>query len=422
MTEVLVNPECPFSLKSFDLLTQLQKYSTKEYFYLINEEDFKNYIEQPFQQLYHLVIAQLSGEIIKQLNTNIQLDNYLNEPFFEYNLFSNTMEAQWDNAHFFIRIIQNGLWFGLYISERSVNRQKFIKNIQNNTTLKEVLLQNTRIHDSFNLYSESSQQISTINRLADWLKIIARQKSATKCIQVTKYLTYNQILSFDYQQLTNEIKQLFEGIFPLFLVATCNQPVTAIEKYLEPINIIANYYCQQGVKEYQKENHQDAINLFDSALERSPNLADAYRYRGKVKAELGYTDDAISDYNYLLLIQPKNYEIYDDLGQIYYKIENYNRAIDNYNQSLHVNPNFALAYYHRGLTYLKINNQQKAFEDLYRATELFDKEKDVDNYEEAQRILKTIYPDYSEPLFTEINQNIRSKGLRISESILRRYH
>ncbi|MEH1808848.1 hypothetical protein [Nostoc sp.] len=135
MTEVLVNPECPFSLKSFDLLTQLQKYSTKEYFYLINEEDFKNYIEQPFQQLYHLVIAQLSGEIIKQLNTNIQLDNYLNEPFFEYNLFSNTMEAQWDNAHFFIRIIQNGLWFGLYISERSVNRQKFIKNIQNNTTL-----------------------------------------------------------------------------------------------------------------------------------------------------------------------------------------------------------------------------------------------------------------------------------------------
>ncbi|MCC5650171.1 tetratricopeptide repeat protein [Nostoc sp. XA013] len=176
------------------------------------------------------------------------------------------------------------------------------------------------------------------------------------------------------------------------------------------------------MKKYQEGKYQDAIKQFDLALEQAPNLADAYRYRGKAKAESGYTDNAISDYNYLLLIQPKNYEIYDERGQIYYKLENYDKAIDDYNKSLHINSNFALAYYHRGLTYLKINNQQKALEDLCRATELFDKEKDVDNYEEAQCILKTIYPDYSEPLFTEINQNIRSKGLRISESILRRYH
>ncbi|MHC5934538.1 McrB family protein [Nostoc sp.] len=423
MTEVFVNPECPFSLKSFDLLTQLKNNSSKIDLYLKHEKDFKRYIEQAFQQLCQLTIAQLSGEIIKLINIEIDLSLDLDIPFFEYNLFSKKMEINFNNAHFFIRIIQNGLWFGLYISERSVNRQKFIKNIQNNTTLKEIILQNTRITDNVSFFSESSQHISTINPLADWLKIVARQKSATKCIQVTKYIGYDKVLTFDYQQLNNEIKLLFEGIFPLFLVATCDAPIIAIETYLHQANIeYAKYYCQQGVKKYQEENYQDAIKQFDFALEEAPNLADAYRYRGKVKAELGYTDEAISDYDYLLLIQPKNYEIYDERGQIYYKLENYDKAIDDYNQSLHVNPNFALAYYHRGLTYLKINNQQKAFEDLCRATELFDKEKDVDNYEEAQRILKTIYPDYSEPLFTEINQNIRSKGLRISESILRRYH
>ncbi|MCC5650172.1 hypothetical protein LC609_10035 [Nostoc sp. XA013] len=246
MTEVFVNPECPFSLKSFDLLTQLKKHSTKKVFYLKNEEDFKKYIEQPFEQLYQLVVAQISGEIIKYINTSTQLDNDLSEPFFEYNLFSKTMEFKWDNAHFFIRIIQHGLWVGLYISENSLSRQKFIKNMQNNTTLKEILLQNTRITDNASFFSESSQQISKINRLADWLKIVARQKSATKCIQVTRYITSAQILNFDYQQLTNEIKQLFEGIFPLFLVATCDEPITAIEKYLDQtnLNIFAKYCCQ----------------------------------------------------------------------------------------------------------------------------------------------------------------------------------
>ena len=230
MTEVFVNPECPFSLKSFDLLAQLKNNSSERYFYLKHEEDFKRYIEQPFQQLYQLTIAQLSGEIIKLINIEIDLSVDLYTPFFEYNLFSKKMEIDLNNAHFFIRILQDGLWFGLYISDESVNRQKFIKNIQNNTTLKEILLQNTRITDNASFFSESSQHISTINPLADWLKIVARQKSATKHIQVTRYMTYDQILTFDYQQLTNEIKQLFEGIFPLFLVATCDKPKTAIEE------------------------------------------------------------------------------------------------------------------------------------------------------------------------------------------------
>ncbi|MDZ8223452.1 hypothetical protein [Nostoc sp. ChiVER01] len=112
MTEVFVNPECPFSLKSFDLLAQLKKHSSQD-FYSKHEEDFKTYIQQPFQQLYQLTIAQLSGEIIKQLHTDIQENIFLYEPFIEYNLFLKQMETQWNNAHFFIRIIPN--WFMVWL-------------------------------------------------------------------------------------------------------------------------------------------------------------------------------------------------------------------------------------------------------------------------------------------------------------------
>ncbi|MEQ9236913.1 McrB family protein [Coleofasciculus sp. E2-BRE-01] len=46
----------------------------------------------------------------------------------------------------------------------------------------------------------------------------------------------------------------------------------------------------------------------------------------------------------------------------------------------------------------------------------------MDKSEEAQSILKAIQLDYSEPSFTEICQKIHSRGLRISDSTLRRYH
>ena len=188
------------------------------------------------------------------------------------------------------------------------------------------------------------------------------------------------------------------------------------------MKFLLNFSTDRGLKNYKEKNYQIAIENFDNSIKISSNLANAYKYRGEAKAELGNIDSALLDYNQLLLIQPKNSEIYERRGYIYYKLQDYEKAIIDYNQSIRINPNFALAYYHRGIAYLKLENQQKALEDLHTAVELFDKEKDVDNYEEAQRILKTIHPGYSEPSFTEIEQNIRSQGLRISHSILRRYH
>ncbi|MEH1907635.1 MAG: hypothetical protein V7L05_18800 [Nostoc sp.] len=217
MTEVFVIPECPFSLKSFDLLAQLKKNSSKKDFYLKYKEDFQNYIEWPIQKLLEFVLAQLKGEIIKQLDTKVDLSSSLYHPYFEYNLSSKNLEKKFNNARFFIRIVQDWFWFGLYISETSTERQRFIKNVQNNINIKEILLQHTKISNNCSLFSESSQEITKINRLADWLKIVSRQKSATKCIQISRHIRKEEVLNFDYQQLTNEIKQLIEGIYLLLL-------------------------------------------------------------------------------------------------------------------------------------------------------------------------------------------------------------
>jgi tetratricopeptide (TPR) repeat protein len=103
-------------------------------------------------------------------------------------------------------------------------------------------------------------------------------------------------------------------------------------------------------------------------------------------------------------------EVFNDLANAHYKLVNYQTAIQNYNWALDINPSFALAYRNRGSAYLQLGDKQKAIEDLCRAAELFDQQGNIDNYEEVQRILKTIQLDYSEPSFTEICTNVLSQG------------
>ncbi|MBD0389856.1 MAG: tetratricopeptide repeat protein, partial [Nostoc sp. C3-bin3] len=271
--------------------------------------------------------------------------------------------------------------------------------------------------------SDKSKNLDRVGPLGDWLKLLARQNNRTKNIQASVHFKPNEVLLCSQEELLTQINQAFKGLFPLFLMAICDEPIKVIKEYLHPFyKKSANYYSQRGIIKYQQGNYEESIQNFDYALANYPNLAEAHSYRGQAKAELGDIDGAISDYNQLLLIQPKNVEAYKRRGNAYHKIKDYYAAIQDYNQALDINPSFALAYYHRGCTYLELENQERTIEDLRRAIELFDPEKDMDKYEEAQRILKTIQPDYSEPSFTEISQSVRSKGLRIAERTLRRYH
>jgi tetratricopeptide (TPR) repeat protein len=417
MADVTVHPECPFSEETFNLLAQLE-----QDFYIAHEEEFKKYVEQPLQKLCCQVAAQLPGEIIKRIEMKLDVAPHITWKKYECIFYHKSTDFNSKNARLFINLVQDDFRFGLFIIDKTPDKQRFIQNSQKNLT-KEVILQNTQLPDKCSLLSSSKKTLDSINRLGDWLRRLARQNSVTKNIQASVHIKPKQALMSSEEQLIAQIIQTFKGLFPLFLIATCDDSITAIREYFNSPGIrCAKFYYNQGLSLYNQGKYQNSINSFERALENSPNLAEAYSYRGQAKAELGHINGAIADYNHLLLIQPKNAEAYNNRANAYHKLKDYEAAIKDYNQALDINPNFALAYYHRGCIYLELENQQRAIEDLRRAVELFEQEKDMDKYEEAQCILKTIQPDYSEPSFTEIYHNIRSKSLRIAERTLRRYH
>lgn len=59
-----------FSSETFDLLTQLNKKPTRD-FYLAHEDQLKKYVEKPFQEIVHQVAIQLPDVITKQLELKL---------------------------------------------------------------------------------------------------------------------------------------------------------------------------------------------------------------------------------------------------------------------------------------------------------------------------------------------------------------
>jgi tetratricopeptide (TPR) repeat protein len=406
-----------FSTENYDLLKQLNEKPTGDV-YLAHEEHFKKYVEKPFQELLHQVATQLPDVIINRLE--LEKARFTSWGKYKASFYSKGLHPS-AGASFYIFISHYSLSFGLFIPSISVDRARLVANFRNYPKATKMAIQNF----PNNCTPVGTNKVSyTSSDLEDWLKHIARKNSSIKDIEAYSRLLQYKLFDYSNEQIVEHIIQTFKGLFPLFLLATCSDPISAIKEYLESPykKPDANELYNQGVEEYQQGNYQKSINKFNEVLQIEPDLAAAYYYRGRAKAQIGDLHGARKNYSKSLRLQPNQIEVSNELGNIDYLLGNYGSAIENYNWTLDINPNYATAYYKRGLAYLQLEDKLKAIEDFRQSAKLFDQQDNIDNYEEVQRILKTIQLDYSEPSFTEICKNVRSKGLRISESTLRRYH
>ena len=378
MAEVPTHPECPFSVETFKILEQVNKD-----FDLAQEEKFEKYVKNPLEQLCSQVAAQLPGEIIKSLDKKIDKYPDFKRKEYEiefYNRGVNFYEI--NSARLFVNLVSNELRFGLFVVDPTPDKKRFIKSCQDKST-KEIVFQNTHLPENCTLhFSSKGKYLDYANRLGEWLGLLTRQNSRTKNIQASVHLEPNEVLQYSNEQISIQIRQTIEGLFPLFLLATCDKPIPAIRKYLSPwYKVWAEQVLKRGIIKYKEQNYKESIEEFDKSLEEAPNLVEAYSYRGEAKANLEDFDGAISDYNQLLLIQPKNHKGYYNRANAYCQLENYETALDDYNQSLNLNSNFALAYYHRGLCYQKLDKKEKALDDLLRALEIIEHTEEMDNHE-----------------------------------------
>lgn len=241
-----VQPECPFSVEAFDLLAQLHKKPTLG-FYLAHEDEFKKYIEKPFQQLFRQVAAQLPDVITKHINMECEIFAYPDWNLYYQGAFYRKESNSIYDAQLITVINHSQLTLGLFIGHGSGDKNKFVDNFRKETEVKAVIVRH-KLPDNCTLHGLKNRHFGS-NYLEEWLKNIARKNSLVKNIQATVHLNKNEVIQCSFEQLSAQITHTFEQLFPLFLLATCNQPMPALREYLnfrDQLSLPFSYYPSLG--------------------------------------------------------------------------------------------------------------------------------------------------------------------------------
>jgi len=125
-----------------------------------------------------------------------------------------------------------------------------------------------------------------------------------------------------------------------------------------------------GEARFQDNDFDGAIAEFDRALERDPESAAAYSYRGFAYAAKGDLEQALADFEKALTIAPDNALTYYHRGTVYVNGRQPDRAIADLDRAIELDATLFLAYNNRGIAYNQKDDLDQALSDFDRAIEL----------------------------------------------------
>jgi tetratricopeptide (TPR) repeat protein len=99
-------------------------------------------------------------------------------------------------------------------------------------------------------------------------------------------------------------------------------------------------------------------------------IADLYLKMGNAKHELGDFNDAIQVYNIALELTPNDYFAYRDRGISKLSLNKYEEALDDFNEAVNKNPNLFGAYNYRGIVKFLLKDKAGAKDDFLMAIKL----------------------------------------------------
>jgi hypothetical protein len=230
MTDTFINPDNPFSEKTFELLAKLPSKGLRK-FYLEHEEEYKNYVMQPLVDTFQKVYSNLPDYILNQLKINI--DEYPGYQSYCCYFTQKIINSDLHKSHLFLTVAKNDFRFGLFINSDSPDKQILIENYKK-PSVKDFFTKYTKLPDSCLLHIKkgSKKECWKIHRLDEWFRLISRKVSATKNVQASVHIKPEELLKYSEEELINELKISFEQFFPLFIMSNYDEPIPELAKYI----------------------------------------------------------------------------------------------------------------------------------------------------------------------------------------------
>ncbi len=132
----------------------------------------------------------------------------------------------------------------------------------------------------------------------------------------------------------------------------------------------AEELISQGISHLLREDYENALDYFKSAMAKEPNNPRAHFLAAYCQEKLGRYQQAIDSYNSGLNIEPDDFNAVLNLGIIYVKIEETQTALMYLQKAENLKPNDALPHYHLGRTYIDLKKFEKAVKHLKKSIQI----------------------------------------------------
>jgi 5-methylcytosine-specific restriction enzyme B len=227
-----------FSPAAFDLLSQLKKTPTRD-FYLSRKSDFVREVEEPFQRLFRSVVEQLPPAVREHMET-------------ERNVFSRILKNDWgrggawphywgalypktgrriEDAQLFVGITAEKLEWGFYVGEYGSEKgATFRAHAAKRQALLDGIFEGYRGRALQFHGEDTSSAGEAVGSAAAWRRWTLggpnEQIGAKVAMQPTEVLTLNAAA------LSKEIVRTFADLFPLVYFTESSDPTLLVRKYL----------------------------------------------------------------------------------------------------------------------------------------------------------------------------------------------
>ena len=129
-------------------------------------------------------------------------------------------------------------------------------------------------------------------------------------------------------------------------------------------------YYNRGIVLKGLGQMEEAIKNYDKAIQLKPDFAEAYNNRGNALKEFGRMEKAIKSFDKAIQLKPDYAEAYNNRGLVVQKLDQPEEAIKNYDRAIRFKPDFAEAYNNRGVPLQDLGQMEEAIKSYDKAIRL----------------------------------------------------